>query len=482
VPVFHAKDLPANTPVAEQTAALQGAIDACAANGGVLVVPAGTRMTLGTIHLRSRLCLHLEPGSLLQASGDPGDFESRGSWGGWNWKYWFLADDCDELSVTGTGTLDGNGVSYMAYERADGFVPKGGTDHLNVRPLLMGLFGCHKVRIEDVTFRDSAHWTLRTVGCKDVGIRGISILNDLRIPNNDGIDIDHCRDVRVSDSHIVAGDDAISLKTVAEYAEYGAMENVVVSGCTLRSRSSALVVGCEVYSDIRNVLFSNCVIDRSNRGLSIAHRQQGNIENVLFSNMVVNTESQGEMWWGKAEPISVTSLLAPYPWHDEGRLGYVRNVRFRDIVCSSENGVVIQGGEAARLSEITLDGVRLTLMQGSQPRPSRHDFRPYLERDLPGFGDGQERAAGRRKGTGARAVGPDDRFEGSTLERGLHGYYIEKANDVTLRACSVRVADQALPALRSPLTVSRVENLEVEGFRPPEQWTGGRTDPRKSGR
>jgi hypothetical protein len=190
--------------------------------------------------------------------------------------------------------------------------------------------------------------------------------------------------------------------------------------------------------------------------------------------MIVKTESQGEMWWGKAEPISVTSLLAPYPWHDEGRLGYVSNVRFRDIICSGENGVVIQGGAASRLSGIVLEGVHLTLEQGAEPRPAKHDFRPYLEWDLPGYGDGQERAGSRGKEAGVRRAGPDDRFEGAPLERGLHGFHIEKADGVTLRSCSVRSAAPVLLDSLSPLFVAQVENLEVEGFGWPQRPTGAR--------
>jgi hypothetical protein len=451
MPMFHPEDLPASASVARQTAAFQEAIDDCAAGGGPLVVPSSTRLLLGTVRLRSRLHLRLEPGALLKASPNGGDFESRGSWGGWHWKYWILADDCVDLTISGSGTLDGSGVSYMERENADHFVPTGGADHLNHRPLVMGLFGCQRLRIEDIAIRDSAHWTVRTVGCRDVGISGVSILNHLKVPNNDGIDLDHCRDVRISDCHIVAGDDAISLKTVTENSGYGPMENVTVTGCTLRSKSSALVVGCENDSDVRNVIFSDCVIDGSNRGLSISLRQKGTIENVLFSNIVVRTELQGETWWGKAEPISITSLLAPLPWRDEGKLGQVRNVRFRDILCESENGVVIQGGLASRPSGISLEGVHLRLKPSREGRAVRHDFRPYLQHDLPGNHESAPPQA--------------DSFEGAPLDRGLHGFYLQRVRDVTLRNCSVELADPEKLPLLSPLTISDVENLRVEGFR-----------------
>ena len=77
-------------------------------------------------------------------------------------------------------------------------------------------------------------------GCEDVLVDGIRILNNLRMANSDGIDPDHCRNVRIANCHVECGDDAIVLKNSADYKEYGSCENITVSGCTLISTSAAI--------------------------------------------------------------------------------------------------------------------------------------------------------------------------------------------------------------------------------------------------
>ena len=61
--------------------------------------------------------------------------------------------------------------------------------------------------MQDLTLRDSALWTLRLTGCEDVAVRDLRIRGDLRVPNNDGIDVDRCRRVRISGCDIDTGDD-----------------------------------------------------------------------------------------------------------------------------------------------------------------------------------------------------------------------------------------------------------------------------------
>ena len=140
---------------------------------------------------------------------------------------------------------------------------------------------------------------MHPVGCDDLVIDSISILNDWNVPNNDGIDLDHCRNVRVANCYIDTADDDIVLKNTPNFANYGRSENITVTGCTIASRSCALKLD-EVYAPpgIRNVVFDACVIFRSNRGLCIQSRDEGDIENVLFSNLTIETQLQPHKWWG----------------------------------------------------------------------------------------------------------------------------------------------------------------------------------------
>mgnify|MGYP000711478246 CR=1 FL=1 len=68
-------------------------------------------------------------------------------------------------------------------------------------------------------YNDSAYWTVHLIGCNDVSIDGISILNNLKIRNGDGIDVDHSKNVRIANCHIESGDDCICLKNRREFEE-----------------------------------------------------------------------------------------------------------------------------------------------------------------------------------------------------------------------------------------------------------------------
>ena len=131
------------------------------------------------------------------------------------------------------------------------------------------------------------------------------------MPNNDGIDIDWSSNVRIHGCQISTGDDCISLKT-APLSEGIARpcENIVISGCTLRSRSSGIVLGCDVAGPIRDVVVSDCVIKDSHRGVAVRLSLGGTIERVLFSNLVIETRIFDSMWWGRGEPIQILAL----PW------------------------------------------------------------------------------------------------------------------------------------------------------------------------
>jgi len=119
---------------------------------------------------------------------------------------------------------------------------------------------------------------------------------------------------------------------------------------------------------IRRVVFNNCIIKKSNRGIGIQHRDEGMVSDVLFSNMVVDSHLFSDVWWGKAEPIYVTAFRRAkgnnkdagwrFPkGQTEGRVGEIRNVRFSNITCSSENGIYVSGESADKVSGIFFDQV-----------------------------------------------------------------------------------------------------------------------------
>lgn len=116
------------------------------------------------------------------------------------------------------------------------------------------------ITFKDITIVDAPFWTLHPAGCDDVLIDRIRILNDLDVANSDGIDPDHCSNVRILGCHVECADDCICLKASKGNAEYGPCENIIIDGCTLVSTSAAIKIGTEGVGDFRNVLVQNCVI------------------------------------------------------------------------------------------------------------------------------------------------------------------------------------------------------------------------------
>lgn len=199
--------------ITDNATAIQKAIDSCNADGGgSVVIPAGMRFMTGPFILKSNVNLHLEPNSSIVANPDESVYtesafrENRGEG-----MMWIYAKDVENISISGTGTIDGNGVAFMGKELDDSYELKPVTD-FDPRPHVLTLVNAFNVKISDVTIRNSAYWTVHLVGCTDVAISDISLLNNLKIRNGDGIDIDHSRKVRIQGCYIESGDDCICLK------------------------------------------------------------------------------------------------------------------------------------------------------------------------------------------------------------------------------------------------------------------------------
>lgn len=374
----------------DDATAIQQAVDACsAAGGGTVLLPSGHTFLCGPLKLASDVNFHLEPNSRLLANPDESVYtesafgENRGEG-----MMWISGKDLKNLSITGTGTIDGNGVAFMGKELEDSYELKPVTD-FDPRPHVLTLINAEKTVIRDVTICNSAYWTIHLVGCYDALIEGISLLNNLKIRNGDGIDLDHSCKVRIADCFIESGDDCICLKNRREFEEYGSCEDIVVSNCVMTSRSCAIKIGSENMDVINNVLFNNCIIRGSNRGVGIQNRDEGTVTNVVFSNMLIDCQFFSDVWWGKAEPIYVTSYPRAVGNHKdagwrfpkgatEGRCGEVSRIYFTNIKCTSENGVFVGGNVPGKVNHIFFKDVDVLLYKRTGYPGGIYDKRPCL--------------------------------------------------------------------------------------------------------
>ncbi|MBQ9357549.1 MAG: right-handed parallel beta-helix repeat-containing protein [Prevotella sp.] len=376
--------------ITDDAQALQQAIDRCTEEGGGRVLLPRMRTFLcGPVELKSNVELHIESTATLLCNPDESIYqqsafgENRGEGMMWLW-----ARNARNLSITGRGTIHGNGIRFMGQELSDSYELKPLADPtFDPRPHVLTLIACDNLLIRDVTIREGAYWTVHLVGCNVALIDGINLLNDLKIRNGDGIDLDHSKNVRISNCHITSGDDCICLKNRREFAEYGACHDIVVTNCTLASRSCAIKIGSENMDNIYNVLVTNCIITQSNRGIGIQNRDEGTVTDVTFSNIMMDLQLWSDVWWGKAEPIYVTS----YPRADgnhkdanwrfphgetQGRCGAVSRITFQNIQATSENGCFIGGDTPDKVSDITLQNVTLNLRRTTTYANGLYDRRP----------------------------------------------------------------------------------------------------------
>ncbi len=364
--------------------AVQAAIDEAYSNGGgTVVLESGKTYYSSSVTLKKNVELHLQKGSRLKATSDideyfrPCDFindETNTLIGNpvtgkpsFCFIYGYKADGC---AITGEGVIDANGHSFV--ERKDKYYVTG---NFYPRPTVIYIENSNNISFKDFTVTDAPFWTLHPAGCDDVLISKIRILNDLDVANSDGIDPDHCSNVRIEGCHIECADDCICLKASKGNAEYGPCKNIIITGCTLISTSAAIKIGTEGVGNFENVIVDSCIISRSNRGLSIQIRDGGNVNNVSYSNIIIETRRFCPDWWGTAEPIVITAFN-----RDENtKAGHISNIRFTNITCKGENGVLLHGTKDNMIENVIFENCSVELSKSSKWETGLYDLRPCLE-------------------------------------------------------------------------------------------------------
>lgn len=372
----------------DDAAAIQSAIDRCSASGGGMVLlPGGHTFLTSPIRLKSFVELHLEATATLKATPDESRYhlsafganEGEGM-------MWLYAEHAEQVAITGRGIIHGNGIAFMGGELEDSYELKPVTT-FDPRPHVLTIVDVRGLVIRDVTICEGAYWTVHLVGCNDAVIDGINLLNNLKIRNGDGIDLDHSSNVRISNCHITSGDDCICLKNRREFEQYGPCHDIVVTNCVMTSRSCAIKIGSENMDSIYNVTFDNCIITASNRGLGIQNRDEGTVTDVVFSNIIMQCQLWSGVWWGKAEPIYVTSYPRANGNHKDanwrfpkgetvGRCGEVSHIYFNNITATSENGCFVGGDKPGKVNNIYFNKVRVNLKKQTSFQHGLFDKRP----------------------------------------------------------------------------------------------------------
>jgi len=328
------------------TASIQRAIDeaAAAGSGSRVLLRGGRRYLVGSLQLRGDLDFHLADDAELVVSTDPADFPSGAV---------LNALDAHGLRLTGTGRINGRSREFMThYDEVDEWWrPK------EFRPRLAVFTGCKDLEVREVTFFEAPSWTLHLVGCKGVLVEHVKIRNQLDVPNCDGIDPDHCRDVEIKNCDIACGDDAIVIKATQQGAAYGDSENITVRDCVLETQDSGLKIGTETVADIRHIRFERCEIKTGCRGCTIQLRDEGNVSDIEFRDIRFTSRYHSAPWWGRGEGISLTAI----PRTPETQIGTMSDVRFINITGRAENSVRVRGSPQSHIRDVRFERLNLTL-------------------------------------------------------------------------------------------------------------------------
>ena len=276
------------------TARIQEALDRAGAAGGGTVVLTGGDFVSGTLVMRSGVCLWIDRGARLLASTDLRDYpEHRAkrltvqdtSMG--MHQSLIFAEGCRDVCLRGGGTLDGRGTP-------DHFPGEETSQGTPGRPFLMRFIDCAGVEVRDLTLRNAACWMQNYLNCENL------ILEDLRVENhanynNDGMDIDGCRRVRIRRCHVTSGDDALCFKG----AGMAVTDRVLAEDCVFLSACNAVKIGTDTQGDFRNILVRNCHIGGltedpsglkhpgADSAVSLEMMDGGTVENVLLTGLRV---------------------------------------------------------------------------------------------------------------------------------------------------------------------------------------------------
>lgn len=353
-----------------QTAVIQKTIDeASRQGGGVVVIPKGTFLS-GALFFKPNTHLHVSAGAVLKGSDDISDYPKMPSrMEGQNLEYFpalVNAYGLDGFTISGKGTIDGNGLKYWeAFWQRRKENPN--CTNLEVsRPRLVFIWNCNNVQLQDVRLHNAGFWTSHYYKCTNVKILNLHIYSPrkpVRAPSTDAIDIDACSNVLIKGCYMSVNDDAIALKGgkgpwADTDANNGENTNIIIEDCEFGFCHATLTCGSESIHD-RNILMRNCHISEAMR--------------VLWLKMRPDTPQHYEFIVVENIRGQAHSLIFVKPWRQfydlQGRkdvpLSYSDNITLRNIDLKCDVFFDIDITEYDKLSHFTFENLTIQARNGA---------------------------------------------------------------------------------------------------------------------
>lgn len=348
----------------KDTAAIQKAIDTCTANkgGGVVRLSGGTFLT-GPIVLKSNITLMVETGATLLGSPDRADYP----------KTTFARQptvmplvgslNAENITITGGGTIDGNGKIWWDYVKGVKDAGVLGNDH----PRPMGLVFDHSkhIKVEGITVQNAGFWQIVPYYSDDLVFRNLRILAP-HSPNTDAIDPFSSSNVIVDHVFSSIGDDNIAIKSGAinSPGPDAPSRNITITDCTFEN-GHGLSIGSEIAGGVQHVHAERIHFKGTDQGIRIkANRDRGNdVSDITFKDidMVdVKTAILISEYYPKVYP---EGEVAPAPI---GRLTpFFHNIRIENVhATGSQIAGVLVGLPEAPVKDIELKNVDISAKTG----------------------------------------------------------------------------------------------------------------------
>jgi len=420
------------------TKCLQQAIDACGkAGGGIVHFPEGTYLS-GGLRMKSGVTLELVEGATLLGSRKlqdyyhpPEDIESSKP----DILNLIHGTDLKDVGIRGPGTIDGNGSAFR---------------HRN-KPRTKCIYfeNCQGILVENVKLRSAGCWMQHYRLCEDVTIRRIDVFNHVAF-NNDGMNLDSCKHVRVSDCVIDSDDDAIVLKSLS----LTPCEDIVVQNCVAASHCNALKMGTESGGGFVDITIERCKVHSPQKSKVTYGRQRG------LAGIALEIVDGGRMENVTVRDVEIQGVSVPiflrlgnrareYVKGSQPGVGSFKNVRLSRITAkeTSRIGCSITGIPGYPLQDVVLEDISLdfegggTRSQADAKVPEKEKAYPEstMFGELPAYGFLCRHVEGISF----------HNLKLGTEERDLrHALLFEDARDISIRGLDVKAWEGAAPSLK----------------------------------
>lgn len=392
------------------TAAINSAIEECSkAGGGHVIIPAGLWLT-GPIKLMSNVDLHLESGALVSFTKDHNEFNIiKPSGSSFMCEPPISGFNLKNIAITGLGVIDGSGETWRPVKKSKmtegqwkklletgGAVDKKNNiwwpsvqamnaesvmagqkknemtkeDYENVkdflRPNLLQLTNCSNVLLEGVTLRNSPKFHLYATKCREMVVKNVKVLTDWWAQNGDGLDISACKNVLLYGCTVNAGDDGICMKSSTTKGEEYALENIVITECTVYHAHGGFVIGSNTDGGMRNIFVKDCCFIGTDTGLRFKSNigRGGRVENIFIEDIFMKDIADEAIIFDMSYEDNAVGK-GKNQNKEENKIPYFTNFRMKNIFClGAEKAFFVEGKKEIKISNISLTNSVLNAKYG----------------------------------------------------------------------------------------------------------------------